>query len=62
MIAAIPAEDRPTIIVQPIPAKLAPHVHRGHAEGTHTRQAEHRKRCLSCGARTNAAGDLPCGH
>lgn len=55
MIAAIPAEDRPTIIEQVV--HLPGEVHRVNALISPAQRT-----CLSCGAKTNAEGQLPCGH
>jgi len=80
MIAAIPAEDRPTIIRQSIPE---PGQDRAQALKTSRIEAAHHYSnvlprrfsvqlrakingaalvCLSCGAKTNEDGDLPCDH
>ncbi|MFS2113306.1 hypothetical protein [Herbaspirillum frisingense] len=59
MIAAIPAEDRPTIIVQTVPQEVALELLARHLGLLKPRAGV---RCLSCGARTNAEGQLPCGH
>lgn len=59
MIAAIPAEDRPTIIEQRIPT----HVLQAQALVQAIREAQSKRRiCLSCGAKTDEGGALPCGH
>ncbi|MBN9356214.1 MAG: hypothetical protein J0I15_07190 [Herbaspirillum huttiense] len=57
MIAAIPAEDRPTIIEQVV--HLPGDVHRVRVN---TIISPAQRTCLSCGAKTNAEGQLPCGH
>ncbi|MFJ3316133.1 hypothetical protein ACIPLR_12295 [Herbaspirillum huttiense] len=80
MIAAIPAEDRSTIIRQSIPE---PDRDRAQALKTSRIEAAHHYSnvlprrfsvqlrvkingaplvCLSCGAKTNEDGDLPCDH
>ncbi|MFJ3048548.1 hypothetical protein ACIPEN_22160 [Herbaspirillum chlorophenolicum] len=61
MIAAIPAEDRPTIIAQEIPAHLAPKKRAAYWDDPLAWYDAPRV-CLSCGAKTNTAGELPCGH
>jgi len=55
MIAAIPAEDRPNIIVQEVRLPPAP-------ERINIKITLAPRTCLSCGAKTTPAGDLPCGH
>lgn len=55
MIAGIPAEDRPTIVSQPIPQDLF-----WRAVGQLQLRAG--LTCLSCGAKTDEHGALPCGH
>lgn len=59
MIAAIPAEDRPTIIVQTVPQEVALELVAPHSGLSKPRAGV---RCLSCGAQTRADGSLPCGH
>ncbi|QNB08361.1 hypothetical protein G5S34_17450 [Herbaspirillum frisingense] len=59
MIAAIPAEDRPTIIVQTVPQEVALKLVAHHLGLSKPRSGV---RCLSCGAKTDAEGQLPCGH
>ncbi|WDZ97963.1 hypothetical protein Herbaro_09335 [Herbaspirillum sp. WKF16] len=60
MIAGIPAEDRPTIITQRVPAHVRDALLL--VEAIRNSQAAAAKRCLSCGAKTNEHGALPCGH
>lgn len=78
MIAAIPAEDRPTFIdirtsADPLSAALnARGVKEGDWVGISMTFEGGRmssfslydppRTCLSCGAKTNTAGELPCGH
>ncbi len=77
MIAAIPAEDRPTIIRQPLPEHLAKAMNTFRIEAAHHFQNVLPYRfgvlarticnrgpltCLSCGAKTEPDGSLPCGH
>lgn len=57
MIAAIPAEDQPTIIVQVV---LLPPVVERVPVSTHVARVG--VVCLSCGSKTNEHGVLPCGH
>ncbi|MBW9332470.1 hypothetical protein FEE59_02985 [Herbaspirillum sp. RU 5E] len=80
MIAAIPAEDRPTIIRQSIPEQDLAwvfSVQTSRIEAAHHYSNVVPRRfsvqlrakingapliCLSCGAKTNEDGDLPCDH
>lgn len=80
MIAAIPAEDRPTMIRQSIPGQDQARVFSVQAsriEATHHYSNVLPRRfsvqlrakingapltCLSCGAKTNEDGELPCDH
>ncbi|MFJ3048579.1 hypothetical protein ACIPEN_22320 [Herbaspirillum chlorophenolicum] len=58
MIAAIPAEDRPTIISIEVPGQLFTGNIKVSGIVLHSLPLT----CLSCGAKTNTAGELPCGH
>lgn len=78
MIAAIPAEDRPISVdmrttTDPLSAALSARgVKEGDWVGIHMMFAgpkmigfeiyEPHRTCLSCGAKTDADGQLPCGH
>jgi len=77
MIAAIPAEDRPTIVRQTIPTHLEQAVKTFRIEAVHHFSNVLPNRfsvlarairnhgpltCISCGAKTDASGNLPCGH
>ncbi|WP_148664581.1 hypothetical protein [Herbaspirillum robiniae] len=77
MIASIPAKGRPIIIEQRVPDHLLESMKTFRIEAAHhfgnvlpdrfsvlARAVLNRGplTCLSCGAKTNGAGELPCGH